>query len=139
MEKYAVACGGGTNHRLGLYDKILIKDNHRTFWGQGRLDHAVCLARRKYPRLQIEIEVENEAELRDVLEAWPDWILLDNMTPARMKRCVRIAGGKAKLEASGGITLKNIVAVAKTGVDAISLGCLTHSAPAADLSLEFLS
>jgi nicotinate-nucleotide pyrophosphorylase (carboxylating) len=141
LEKYAVTCGGGTNHRMGLHDRILIKDNHRRLWSAqnaGRLDLAVRQARKRYPKLCIEIEVESEAELENVLPARPDWIMLDNMSPAQMKRCVAICRGRALLEASGGITLANAARVARTGVDAISLGCLTHSAPAADLSLEFL-
>ena len=141
LEKHAVRCGGGTNHRFGLFDRILIKDNHRAFWaGRQRrsLADAVRAARRRYPRLAVEIEVESEAELRDALEAAPDWVLLDNMTPARLRRCVKFNAGRAKLEASGGITLDTVAQVAATGIDAISVGALTHSAPAADLSLEFL-
>lgn len=136
LEKYAVKCGGGVNHRFGLYDRILMKDNHCRLWGRGSLDKAVLAARKRYPRLMIEVEVENESGLKSALKAKPDWIMLDNMSPARMKKCVKIAAGRAKVEASGGITFKNVVAAARTGVDAISLGCLTHSAPAADLSLE---
>ncbi|MBM4155153.1 MAG: carboxylating nicotinate-nucleotide diphosphorylase [Lentisphaerae bacterium] len=140
LEKHAVACGGGTNHRFGLFDRVLIKDNHRAFWaGRQRrsLADAVRAARTRFPRLAVEIEVETEAELRDALAASPDWVLLDNMTPARLRRCVAINAGRAKLEASGGITLATVARVAATGVDAISVGALTHSAPAADLSLEF--
>lgn len=139
LEKYAVQCGGGYNHRMGLYDRILIKDNHRSLWrkrGGDSLAGAVKAARQKYPGLAVEIEVESEADLRQVLSAKPEWILLDNMPPAAMKRCVKICAGQCRLEASGGITLSNISAVAASGVDAVSLGCLTHSAPAADLSLE---
>ena len=139
FEKYAVLCGGGTNHRIGLYDKVMIKDNHRRLWVDGNsadLGEAVKEARRCYPDLGIEIEVENEDELRSALTASPEWILLDNMSPELMARCVEITAGKSKLEASGGITLSNVGAAARSGVDAISLGCLTHSAPAIDLSLE---
>jgi nicotinate-nucleotide pyrophosphorylase (carboxylating) len=141
LEKYAVKCGGGANHRFGLFDRVLIKDNHRALWaGSGRksLANAVRAARARHPRLVVEIEVESEAELRDALEARPDWILLDNMTPARLRRCVKLNAGRAKLEASGGVTLATIARIAATGVDAVSVGALTHSAPAADLSLEFL-
>ncbi|MBU4459220.1 MAG: carboxylating nicotinate-nucleotide diphosphorylase [Verrucomicrobia bacterium] len=141
LEKYAVKCGGGTNHRCGLHDRVLIKDNHRAFWA-GRqkrsLADAVRAARARYPRLIVEIEVESEAELHDALEARPDWVLLDNMIPALLRRCVKINAGRAKLEASGGVTLATVARIAATGVDAISVGALTHSAPAADLSLEFL-
>jgi len=135
LEKYAVLCGGGRNHRMGLYDMILIKDNHRASWGTD-LGAAIEQARRKFPRLKIEIEVENEAQLKKALAALPDWVLLDNMKAPQLRRCVKICGKRAKIEASGGITLKNIVEIAKTGIDAISMGCLTHSVPATDLSLE---
>lgn len=139
LEKYAVLCGGGRNHRMGLYDKILIKDNHRVLWNRehaGDLGAAVQAARRKRPGLEVEIEVENEEELASALRGRPEWVLLDNMTPGVMRRCVKLCAGRSRLEASGGITAANIDDVARTGVDAISLGCLTHSAPAADLSLE---
>lgn len=140
LEKYAVRCGGGANHRMGLYDRIMIKDNHRRLWSGPAvrsLAQAVQTARERFPGVPVEVEVENEAELRDALNARPEWVLLDNMPPERMKRCVAISAGITRLEASGGITLANIDAVAASGVDAISLGCLTHSAPATDLSLEF--
>ncbi len=141
LDKYAVLCGGGRNHRMGLYDRFLIKDNHRCFWRSGRtsrLDQAIMKAAKAFPGLQVEAEVENESEMKAALAAGADWILLDNMTPARLRRFVKICRGRSRLEASGGITLKNVGKVAATGVDAISLGCLTHSAPAADLSLEIL-
>lgn len=139
LEKYAVLCGGGSNHRMGLYDRVLIKDNHRKLWSTGgtlTLDKAVEEARRKYPHTIIEIEVESLSELKCVMDARPDWILLDNMSPRQLRECVKECAGKCQLEASGGIKLSNIESVAATGVDAISLGCLTHSAPAADFSLE---
>lgn len=139
LEKYAVLCGGGSNHRMGLYDRVLIKDNHRKLWtttGKRGLDIAVSEARHKYPGTEIEVEVETLGELITVLDAKPDWVLLDNMAPRQLKECVTNCAGRTKLEASGGISMKNVEAVAATGVDAISLGCLTHSAPAADLSLE---
>jgi nicotinate-nucleotide pyrophosphorylase (carboxylating) len=137
LEKHAVRCGGGANHRFGLFDMILIKDNHRRFRsGSAGLADAIRDARQQYPNLPLEVEVESEEELREALTACPDWILLDNMSPAQMRRCAEITAGRCKLEASGGITLATIEAVATTGVDAISLGCLTHSAPAADLTLE---
>jgi nicotinate-nucleotide pyrophosphorylase (carboxylating) len=140
LEKYAVLCGGGANHRAGLFDRVLIKDNHRAAWsrhGAGGLAGAVNEARRRFPKHVVEIEVENENELEQVLPAGPDWVLLDNMEPERLQRCVAIVHGRCKIEASGGITLENIEAVARTGVDAVSIGALTHSAPAADFSLEF--
>lgn len=140
LEKYAVLCGGGTNHRFGLFDRILMKDNHRALWRgahESRLDLAVLEARRRHPGLLVEIEVESLDELRSALAGGPDWIMLDNMSPAMMRQAVEIVAGRAKLEASGGITAKNLRAAAETGVDAVSLGCLTHSAPSVDLSLEW--
>jgi nicotinate-nucleotide pyrophosphorylase (carboxylating) len=139
LEKYAVTCGGGTNHRMGLYDMVLIKDNHRRLWqsaGISNLQGAVIAARAHCPGVPVEVEVESEEDLRDALRANPEWIMLDNMEPARMKVCVEICARRCKLEASGGVTLATVEAIAATGVDAISVGGLTHSAPAADLSLE---
>jgi nicotinate-nucleotide pyrophosphorylase (carboxylating) len=139
LEKYAVRCGGGRNHRMGLYDRALVKDNHRALFRRGqtpRLDEAVAAVRARFPDVPIEVEIETEAEFDSALAAGPDWILLDNMDPERLRDFVRRAGGRVKLEASGGITLQNVAAVAASGVQAISLGCLTHSAPAVDLSLE---
>jgi nicotinate-nucleotide pyrophosphorylase (carboxylating) len=139
LEKYAVTCGGGTNHRMGLFDMIMIKDNHRNNWvrrGRGGLGDAVRTARTRFPEHPVEIEVESIEDLRSVLDAQPDWILLDNMSTDDMRACVEACAGRCKLEASGGITLDTIAEVAKTGVDAVSLGCLTHSARAVDLSLE---
>ncbi len=139
LEKYAVQCGGGANHRMGLYDRVLIKDNHRRLWSEqnrGGLDAAVDAARARHPEVAIEIEVESLEELKQVLLTEPDWVLLDNMSPDIMKQCVDLCSGRCKTEASGGITLETVEAAAATGVDAISLGCLTHSAPSVDLSLE---
>jgi nicotinate-nucleotide pyrophosphorylase (carboxylating) len=138
LEKYAVRCGGGFNHRFGLYDRILIKDNHRQMWsrdGAGLAD-AVLESRRLFPGLEVEVEVESDDELKSVLTARPDWVLLDNMPIGLMRGCVGRCRGICRTEASGGITLANVSQVAGTGVDAISLGCLTHSAPATDLTLE---
>jgi nicotinate-nucleotide pyrophosphorylase (carboxylating) len=140
LEKYAVRCGGGTNHRMGLYDRFLIKDNHRALWaGRGRksLADAVRQARETFADIAVEIEVESEDELLDALEAQPEWILLDNMSPAQIRRCVALCARRSRLEASGGIARASFAEYASTGVDAISLGCLTHSAPSADLSLEW--
>ena len=139
LEKYAVRCGGGCNHRMGLYDRVLMKDNHRGLWRSGLgddLDQAVQAARQAFPGIPVEIEVETEVELESALRASPEWVLLDNMGPDALARCVQLCGGRSRLEASGGITMGNVAAVAQSGVDAISLGCLTHSAPAVDLSLE---
>jgi nicotinate-nucleotide pyrophosphorylase (carboxylating) len=139
FEKYAVLCGGGTNHRMGLFDMVLLKDNHRFLWRQGGtldLAAAVRRVRETQPGLPIEVEVENREDLQSALSEKPDWIMLDNMSLDEMRACVLLCAGRVKLEASGGVTLERIAAIAATGVDAISIGALTHSAPAADLSLE---
>ena len=140
FEKYAVLCGGGTNHRLGMYDRVLMKDNHRRLWKGGNpdeLDQAVVAARKKFPKLAVEVEVESLRECASALKAKPEWIMLDNMSCADMKKCVKMCRGVSKTEASGGITLDRAREVAATGVTAISLGCLTHSAGSVDLSLEW--
>jgi len=140
VEKYAVRCGGGKNHRMGLFDMALLKDNHRALWKQqnrGGLAAAVQALRRRHPGLLIEAEIESIDELLDVLDARPDWILADNRTPAQLRAIVRCCAGRCKIEASGGVTLRSVARIAATGVDAISIGGLTHSAAAADFSLEF--
>ena len=140
FEKYAVTCGGGTNHRMGMYDRVLMKDNHRRLWKGGdpdELDQAVVAARKRFPKLDVEVEVESLRECASALKAKPEWIMLDNMSVADMKKCVRMCRGISKTEASGGITLERAKEVAATGVTAISLGCLTHSAGSIDLSLEW--
>ena len=140
FEKYAVLCGGGTNHRMGMYDRVLMKDNHRRLWKGGNpdeLDQAVLAARKAFPKLAVEVEVESVRECQSALKAKPEWIMLDNMSPAEMKKCVKLCRGISKTEASGGITLDRAKEVAATGVTAISLGCLTHSAGSVDLSLEW--
>ena len=140
FEKYAVTCGGGVNHRFGMFDRVLMKDNHRRLWKGGdpdALDQAVLAARKRFPNLAVEVEVESLRECASALKARPEWIMLDNMSCADMKKCVRLCRGKVKTEASGGITLARAKEVAATGVTAISLGCLTHSAGSVDLSLEW--
>ena len=140
FEKYAVTCGGGTNHRMGMYDRVLMKDNHRRLWKGGdpdELDQAVVAARKRFPKLDVEVEVESLRECASALKAKPEWIMLDNMSVADMKKCVRMCRGISKTEASGGITLERAKEVAAAGVTAISLGCLTHSAGSIDLSLEW--
>ena len=140
FEKYAVTCGGGTNHRMGMYDRVLMKDNHRRLWKGGdpdELDQAVVAARKAFPKLDVEVEVESLRECASALKAKPEWIMLDNMSVADMKKCVKMCKGISKTEASGGITLERAKEVAATGVTAISLGCLTHSAGSIDLSLEW--
>ena len=135
LAKYAVRCGGGTNHRMGLDDAILIKDNHITLFGS---DLAACVraARAQFPALPLEIEVRTMAELAAAIPAQPDLILLDNMSTEQMREAVRIAAGQVRLEASGGITMDELAAVAATGVDFVAMGQLTHSAGAADISLK---
>ena len=133
-------CGGGANHRFGLFDRVLIKDNHRRLWQGGdpdRLDLAVAAARKAFPQLEVEVEVESLAECVSALRGRPEWVMLDNMGCGLMRECVALCKGISKTEASGGITLERAREAAATGVDAISLGCLTHSARAVDLSLEW--
>ena len=140
FEKYAVTCGGGTNHRMGMYDRVLMKDNHRRLWKGGdpdELDQAVVAARKRFPKLAVEVEVESLKECASALKAKPEWIMLDNMSCADMKKCVKMCKGISKTEASGGITLERVKEVAACGVTAISFGCLTHSAGSVDLSLEW--
>jgi nicotinate-nucleotide pyrophosphorylase (carboxylating) len=133
LEKAAVDAGGGRNHRFGLFDAVLIKENHIT--AAGGITAAVQAARGAHPGLLIEVECETRAEVDEALAAGATRLLLDNMTSAEMRDTVAHVGGRAELEASGGITMANLREVAETGVDYISLGALTHSAPALDVSL----
>jgi nicotinate-nucleotide pyrophosphorylase (carboxylating) len=138
MEKYGVVIGGGANHRFGLYDGILIKDNHIVFAGGVRI--AVDRARRAHHLLRIEVEVTTEEELNEALAAGADVIMLDNMSTGAMADAVRLIRSRGQgvlIEASGNMTLDRIRAVAETGVDIISVGALTHSASAVDISLKF--
>ena len=132
LERAAVRAGGGHNHRDGLWDAILIKDNHVA--AAGGITEAIRRARRA--RMPIEVEVDTLDQLREALDAGAEMVLLDNMSPELMRRAVEMTAGRARLEASGGMTLESAVAAAKAGVDRISVGALTHSAPALDLSLE---
>jgi nicotinate-nucleotide pyrophosphorylase (carboxylating) len=135
FEKYAVRCGGGANHRFGLDDAILIKDNHITV--AGSVDEAIRKARSFAGHLvKIEIEVDNLDQLREAMEANPDVVLLDNMPVDTLRRAVKLVAGRAVTEASGGVTLDTVAAIAETGVDLISSGWITHSAPALDLALD---
>lgn len=135
LDKYAVKIGGGFNHRFGLYDGVLIKDNHIA--AAGGIHTAVTRVRQQVPHtLKIEVEVKNQQELREALSAGADVIMLDNMSLADMKAAVSLVDGKVSLEASGNITLANVGEVAETGVDYISVGALTHSVLAADISLK---
>jgi nicotinate-nucleotide pyrophosphorylase (carboxylating) len=140
LEKYAVRVGGGTNHRFGLYDAVMLKDNHlAVLAAQGiALGEAVRRTRAAVgPMVRIEVEVESVAAAREAAAAGADMILLDNMAPAMLREAVAAVGGRAKLEASGGITLETIRAVAESGVDYISVGALTHSVRALDIGLDF--
>jgi nicotinate-nucleotide pyrophosphorylase (carboxylating) len=134
IEKYAVACGGGQNHRIGLYDAILIKDNHIAV--AGGVGEAIRRARAHAPGVKLEIEVGSLAELDEALAERPDIILLDNMPVETMRTAVDRVAGRALLEASGNITLATVQAVAETGVDYISSGAITHSAPALDIGMD---
>jgi nicotinate-nucleotide pyrophosphorylase (carboxylating) len=132
LEKFAVRKGGAQNHRMGLFDQVLIKENHLTIVGD--IDRAIKKARKTGRK--IIIEVENFKELKDAIAACPDRILLDNMSLKEIKSAVKIADGKIPLEVSGNVTLQNVVQIAMTGVDYISIGALTHSARALDISLR---
>jgi nicotinate-nucleotide pyrophosphorylase (carboxylating) len=135
LEKYAVRCGGGANHRMGLYDMVLIKDNHIAAVGSITEALRCSLGR---TRLEIEVEVQNLAQVRTALSSGVKRILLDNMTLAQLAAAVRLCQGRALTEASGGVTLERVRSIARTGVDFISVGALTHSAPAADIAFDFL-
>lgn len=136
LEKYAVRVGGGHNHRFGLYDAVLIKDNH--IKAAGSILEAVNRVRRYNHLMKIEVEVKDLEQLEEALSANVDIIMLDNMDIDLMKEAVSIVSGKALIEASGGISEENVLAVAKTGVDLISVGGLTHSARALDMSLNIV-
>ncbi|MBW1914408.1 MAG: carboxylating nicotinate-nucleotide diphosphorylase [Deltaproteobacteria bacterium] len=139
FDKYAVRMGGGSNHRIGLFDGILIKDNHIAV--AGSISRAVELAKDNAPhtiKMEVEVEVENLTGVKEAVQAGADIILLDNMTQQDIKKAVDFVQGKVLLEASGGVNLDNIGEISKTGVDLISVGALTHSIKAMDLSLEVL-
>jgi nicotinate-nucleotide pyrophosphorylase (carboxylating) len=151
LEKYAVRCGGGHNHRTGLFDAILIKDNHLAVLGRQRLSPADAVrkarefvstmaATQKKPEMIVEVEVDTLGQLDDVLRAGPDLVLLDNMSTADLREAVGrrdAVGAEIELEASGGVTLENIAAIAATGVERISVGALTHSARHLDVGLDW--
>jgi len=141
FEKYAVACGGGRNHRFGLYDLVLIKDNHLAALASEKpnpIAAAVQRARKQFPQLKIEVEADTLDQVQDAVDAGADIILLDNMAPAELRAAVELVGGRAKTEASGGVSLASARIIAETGVDFISVGALTHSARAVDIGLDFL-
>ncbi len=135
LDKTAVSIGGGVNHRMGLYDGVLIKDNHIA--AAGSIAAAVTTQRRSQPHAgKIEVETKNLQEVKEALHCGVDIIMLDNMAPADMKKAVELVGGRALIEASGNVSLNNVAAIAATGVDLISIGELTHSVRAADISLK---
>jgi nicotinate-nucleotide pyrophosphorylase (carboxylating) len=140
LEKYAVTCGGGHNHRFGLFDQVLIKDNHLAALrgaGPNAVAAAVRQARTKYPGLKIEVEADTLEQVDQALEADVDFILLDNMSPVQLRLAVQKCKGRAQTEASGGVSLAGVRVIAETGVDFISVGALTHSARAVDIGLDF--
>ena len=135
LEKYAVRVGGGHNHRFGLYDAVLIKDNHIAVVGS--IAKAVAMAREKIPHtMKIEVETENLDQVAEAIESGVDIIMLDNMSLDIMSEAVKLIDGRALVEASGGVKLENVTDIAKTGVDLISIGALTHSAMPLDISME---
>ena len=139
LEKYAVAVGGAGNHRIGLFDRIMIKDNHRelaALEGDGAIARAVSRARKAYPDLEIEVEADTLDEVAQAAECGVEHIMLDNMSNDEMKKAVAINAGRAKLEASGGITLARLASIGTVGVDFVSSGALTHSVRSMDISLD---
>jgi nicotinate-nucleotide pyrophosphorylase (carboxylating) len=136
LEKYAVRCGGGTNHRMNLGEALLVKDNHLRL--AGGITEAVTRLRKSAQRLRLEVEAETLDEVREALDAGVNRILLDNMSVEMLRQAVDIVGGRVETEASGGIALANLHAVGETGVDFVSIGALTHSAMSLDVSLEIV-
>jgi nicotinate-nucleotide pyrophosphorylase (carboxylating) len=140
LEKYAVACGGGANHRFGLSDMVLIKDNHLAALRDAEpnaVAAAVKAARAKYPELKVEVEADTLEQVDQAVSAGADFVLLDNMTIVQLRLSVQKCKGRAKTEASGGVNLSTVRGIAETGVDFISVGALTHSARAVDIGLDF--
>ena len=140
VQKYAVTCGGGVNHRIGLWDRVLIKDNHLVAVRDAKpnaIAAAVARARAKFPKLKVEVEADTLEQVAQAVAAGADIILLDNMTNAQLREAVKIVGRKARTEASGGVNLQTVRGIAETGVDYISVGALTHSARAVDIGLDF--
>ena len=141
LEKYAVSVGGASNHRIGLFDRVMIKDNHRELAGlegTGGILRSVERARKTFPGFEVEVEIDSLAELQEALESKAEYILLDNMSNEDMAEAVRITAGRAKLEASGNVTETRVPSIAETGVDFISSGALTHSVKSADISLDII-
>ena len=141
FEKYAVACGGGRNHRVGLFDMVLIKDNHLAALRHEKpnaIAAAVARARRQFPQLTVEVEADTLEQVAQAVAARADIVLLDNMHLKQLRAAVKLAAGRVRTEASGGVNLKTVRAIARTGVDFISVGAITHSARAVDLGLDFV-
>jgi nicotinate-nucleotide pyrophosphorylase (carboxylating) len=134
LEKYAVRCGGGSNKRMGLYDVAMVKDNHVA--AAGSVAAAVALVRERAPQVPVQVEVDEVTQAREAVDAGADFLLCDNMTPDQLRAVVAEVGGAVELEATGGLTLAVARAVAETGVDYLSVGALTHSAPILDLALD---
>ncbi len=134
LEKYAVRCGGGSNKRMGLYDVAMVKDNHVA--AAGSVAAAVAAVRERAPRVPVQVEADTPAQALEAVEAGADFLLLDNMAPAQLREVVALVGGRAELEATGGLTLAVAREVAATGVDFLSVGALTHSSPILDLALD---
>lgn len=142
LEKYAVAVGGAQNHRIGLYDRAMIKDNHRelaAMEGPGSIARSVNRVREMFPGLEVEVEADRLEEVAEAADAGAEYILLDNMTDEMMAEAVKMVHGRSKLEASGGITLTRLPAIGKIGVDFVSSGALTHSVKSADISLDIVA
>lgn len=140
FEKYAVKCGGGRNHRIGLFDMVLIKDNHLAALRDAKpnaVAAAIARARKKFPRLKVEVEADTLAQVKQAVAAGADIILLDNMSNAELRQAVQLVAGRAKTEASGGVNLQTVRRIAQTGVDFISVGAITHSVRAVDIGLDF--
>lgn len=141
LEKYAVAAGGAFNHRIGLFDRVMIKDNHRELAGlegEHGIIRSVKKAKEMYPDLEVEVEVDSLSELADAVESGAEYILLDNMSDDMMREAVKYTAGRSKLEASGGITAERLPSAAATGVDFISSGALTHSVKSCDISMDII-
>lgn len=141
LEKYAVAVGGAQNHRIGLYDRAMIKDNHRELAaldGPGGIARSVAKIRERYPDLEIEVEADRLEEVAEAAEAGAEYILLDNMSDDVMREAVGLVRGRSKLEASGCVTLPRLASIGKVGVDFVSSGALTHSVKSADISMDII-
>ena len=142
FEKYAVACGGGRNHRLNLHEQVLIKDNHLAALRDEKpnpIAAAIARARIRWPKVPVEVEADGLEQVAQAVEAGADIILLDNMNLEQLRAAVKLVAGRAQTEASGGVNLQTVRAIAETGVDFISVGALTHSARAVDIALDFQS